>query len=73
MFLNAGAAFASANHPRTSYLLFLMIELLCGIYFPAMGRLRSKNITCITALSHNELVSCAVEYDRKYRSVSLTR
>lgn len=42
MFLNAGAAFASANHPRTSYLLFLMIELLCGIYFPAMGRLRSK-------------------------------
>ncbi|XP_066934895.1 molybdate-anion transporter-like [Clytia hemisphaerica] len=42
MFANGGAAFASANHPRTSYLLFLVIELLCGIYFPAMGYLRTK-------------------------------
>ena len=42
MFANAGAAYASANHPRTSYILFLLIELFCGIYFPAMGYLRTK-------------------------------
>jgi len=54
MFLNAGAAFASANHPRTSYLLFLMIELLCGIYFPAMGRLRSK---ILPAAQHSAIMN----------------
>lgn len=42
MLANAGAAFASANHPKSSYFLFLIIELLCGIYFPAMGSLRTK-------------------------------
>ena len=52
MFANGGAAFASANHPRTSYLLFLVIELLCGIYFPAMGSLRSK----ILPLAHHATI-----------------
>ena len=42
MLANTGAAFASANHPKSSYFLFLLIELLCGIYFPAMGSLRTK-------------------------------
>lgn len=42
MFANACAALASATHPKTSFILFLVIELLCGIYFPAMGMLRSK-------------------------------
>lgn len=40
MFANIGAAYASANHPRTSFLIFIAIELLCGIYFPAVGKLR---------------------------------
>ncbi|XP_002163438.1 molybdate-anion transporter [Hydra vulgaris] len=42
MLTNFLAALASANHPRTSFLLFLVTEILCGIYFPAMGSLRSK-------------------------------
>lgn len=42
MFANGAASLASANHPRTSFMLFLCIELMCGMYFPAMGRLRSK-------------------------------
>ena len=42
MFTNFLAALASANHPRTSFLLFLVTEILCGIYFPTMGTLRSK-------------------------------
>ena len=42
MFTNVGAALASANHPRTSFILFLISEVMCGMYFPAMGRLRSK-------------------------------
>lgn len=54
MFLNAGAAFASANHPRTSYLIFLLIELLCGIYFPAMGRLRSR---ILPAAQHSAIMN----------------
>ena len=40
MFANIAASYASANHPRTSFLIFLVIELLCGIYFPAVGKLR---------------------------------
>lgn len=39
---NVGAAVASANHPRTSYLMFILLELSCGIYFPAMGWLRQR-------------------------------
>ena len=40
MFANIAASYASANHPRTSFLIFIIIELLCGIYFPAIGKLR---------------------------------
>ncbi|XP_065051319.1 molybdate-anion transporter-like [Rhopilema esculentum] len=40
MFANIAASYASANHPRTTFLIFLFIELLCGIYFPAVGKLR---------------------------------
>lgn len=39
---NIGAAFASANHPRTSFLMFVILELACGVYFPAMGWLRQR-------------------------------
>jgi len=42
MVLNGLAAVASANHPRTSFLIFLLIQFMCGIYFPTMGRLRAK-------------------------------
>ena len=39
---NIGAAFASASHPRTSFLMFVILELACGVYFPAMGWLRQR-------------------------------
>ena len=39
---NIGATFASANHPRTSFLMFVILELACGLYFPAMGWLRQR-------------------------------
>ena len=39
---NVGAAFASANHPRLSFLMFVVLELSCGLYFPAMGWLRQR-------------------------------
>ena len=39
---NVAAAFASANHPRTSFVLFVVLELACGVYFPAMGWLRQR-------------------------------
>ena len=42
MLANVGASFASANHPRSTFALFLIIELMCGIYFPAMARLRFR-------------------------------
>lgn len=42
MLTNGLAALASATHPRLSFFLFLITEILCGMYFPAMGRLRSK-------------------------------
>jgi len=37
---NIGAVFASAGHPRISFLMFVILELACGVYFPAMGWLR---------------------------------
>ena len=40
MLANVAASYASANHPRTTFLIFIIIELLCGIYFPAIGKLR---------------------------------
>ena len=40
MSANIAASYASANHPRTSFLIFIIIEVLCGIYFPAIGKLR---------------------------------
>jgi len=40
MLANIAASYASANHPQTSFLIFIIIELLCGIYFPAIGKLR---------------------------------
>ena len=30
------------EHPQMSYLAFLFIEISCGLYFPAMGSLRSR-------------------------------
>jgi len=42
MLTNGLAAYASANHPRISFILFIITEILCGVYFPAMGRLRAK-------------------------------
>lgn len=39
---NVGAAVASANHPRTSFLMYIVLEISCGVYFPAMGWLRQK-------------------------------
>ena len=40
MIANIAASFASANHPRLTFVIFLIMELLCGIYFPAVGKLR---------------------------------
>ena len=40
MLANVAASYASANHPGTTFLIFIIIELLCGIYFPAIGKLR---------------------------------
>ena len=40
MIANITASYASANHPRTTFVIFIIIELLCGIYFPALGKLR---------------------------------
>ncbi|XP_057290887.1 molybdate-anion transporter-like [Hydractinia symbiolongicarpus] len=54
MFANFLASLASANHPRTSFFLFLITELLCGIYFPAMGRLRSK---ILPAAQHSAIMN----------------
>ncbi|EDO47769.1 predicted protein [Nematostella vectensis] len=39
---NIGAAVASANHPKTSFMMFIVLELTCGVYFPAMGWLRQR-------------------------------
>lgn len=39
---NIAAAVASANHPRTSFLMYILLELSCGVYFPAMGWLRQR-------------------------------
>eukprot|EP00794_Sanderia_malayensis_P016715 gene16715-18409_t len=34
------AALISADHPRKTFLVFLIMEILCGVYFPAVGKLR---------------------------------
>lgn len=39
---NSGAAFAGLKHPRFSFVMFLLLELACGVYFPAMGWLRQR-------------------------------
>lgn len=39
---NIGASLASANHPRSSFMMFIILELACGVYFPAMGWLRQR-------------------------------
>ena len=39
---NSGAAFAGLKHPRLSFIMFLLLELACGVYFPAMGWLRQR-------------------------------
>lgn len=37
---NLTSSIASANHPRKTFLAFLLMEFSCGLYFPAMGRIR---------------------------------
>lgn len=39
---NIGAVFSNALHPSTSFILFIILELACGLYFPAMGWLRQR-------------------------------
>ena len=40
MLANIAAALISANHPRKTFIVFLIMEILCGVYFPALGKLR---------------------------------
>lgn len=39
---NLASSFASANHPRKTFLAFLLMELACGLYFPAMNSVRQR-------------------------------
>ena len=39
---NLASSFASANHPRKTFLAFLLMEFSCGLYFPAMNWLRRR-------------------------------
>ncbi|PFX17114.1 molybdate-anion transporter-like [Stylophora pistillata] len=39
---NIGAIFSSAQNPRLSFVMFIILELACGVYFPAMGWLRQR-------------------------------
>ena len=39
---NLASCFASANHPRKTFLAFLLMEFACGLYFPAMNWLRQR-------------------------------
>lgn len=39
---NVASSFASANHPRKTFLAFLLLELACGLYFPAMSCVRHR-------------------------------
>ncbi len=40
MLANIIAAYTSPNHPKTTFVIFLIMEILCGVYFPAFGKLR---------------------------------
>jgi MFS family permease len=39
---NLASSFASANHPRKTFLAFLLMEFSCGLYFPAMNWVRRR-------------------------------
>ena len=39
---NIASSIASANHPRKTFLAFLLMEFACGLYFPAMNSLRQR-------------------------------
>jgi MFS family permease len=39
---NLASSFASANHPRKTFLAFLLMEFSCGLYFPAMNCVRRR-------------------------------
>ena len=39
---NSGAAVVGLKHPRFSFVMFLLLELACGVYFPAMGWIRQR-------------------------------
>lgn len=42
MVICVGSTKPTKEHPEMSYIAFLFIELSCGLYFPAMGHLRSR-------------------------------
>ena len=39
---NLASSYASANHPRKTFLAFLLMEFSCGLYFPAMNWVRRR-------------------------------
>ena len=39
---NLASSLASANHPRKTFLAFLLMEFSCGLYFPAMNWVRRR-------------------------------
>lgn len=39
---NVMSSLASANHPRKTFLAFLLLEFACGLYFPAMSWVRRR-------------------------------
>ena len=41
---NVTSSFASANHPQKTFMAFLLLELACGLYFPAMSWVRQRII-----------------------------